>query len=154
LFNQAAGVKINHVPYRGVGPALQDVIAGHIPMAFISLSNALAVGDTRAIRILAVLEPARFSGRPNIPSMSEVVPAFRKPSSWFGVFGPAGLPAPVASRLNGEIARALNASDVKSKLDENGMAILGGTPGDFSALIADGITRYGAIIAAAGVKPE
>jgi tripartite-type tricarboxylate transporter receptor subunit TctC len=154
LFNQTAGVTINHVPYRGVAPALQDVVAGHIPMAFISISNALAVGDTRAIRILAVLEPARFSRRPDIPSMSEVIPAFRKPSSWFGVFGPSGLPAPTAARLNSEIVKALNAPDVKSKLDENGMAVIGGTPDDFRVLIADGITRYGAIIAAAGIKPE
>jgi tripartite-type tricarboxylate transporter receptor subunit TctC len=86
--------------------------------------------------------------------MSEVIPAFRKPSSWFGVFGPSGLPAPTAARLNSEIVKALNAPDVKSKLDENGMAVIGGTPDDFRVLIADGITRYGAIIAAAGIKPE
>jgi tripartite-type tricarboxylate transporter receptor subunit TctC len=154
LFNQSAGVKINHVPYRGVAPALQDVVAGHIPMAFLAISNALAVADTKAIKILAVLEPARFPRRNDIPSMSEAIPAFKKPSSWFGVFGPAGLPAPVAARLNAEIVKALNAPDVKAKLDENGMAVIGGTPEDFRALIADGIVRYGAIIKAAGVQPE
>jgi tripartite-type tricarboxylate transporter receptor subunit TctC len=154
LFNQTAGVKLNHVPYRGVAPALQDVVAGHIPMAFISISNALAVADTKAIKILAVLEPARFPRRPEIPSMSEAIPAFRKPSSWFGVFGPSGLPAPIAARLNAEIVKALNAHDVKAKLDENGMAVIGGKPDDFRALIADGIVRYGAIIKAAGVQPE
>ena len=57
LFNETAGVKINHVPYRGVAPALQDVIAGHIPMAFLSISNALAVADAKSVKILAVLEP-------------------------------------------------------------------------------------------------
>jgi tripartite-type tricarboxylate transporter receptor subunit TctC len=154
LFNQSAGVKINHVPYRGVAPALQDVVAGHIPMAFLAISNALAVADTKAIKILAVLEPARFPRRSDIPSMSEAIPAFKKPSSWFGVFGPAGLPAPVAARLNGEIVKALNAPDVRAKLEENGMAVIGGTPEDFRALIADGIVRYGAIIKAAGVQPE
>jgi len=154
LFNQTAGVKINHVPYRGVAPALQDVVAGHIPIAFISISNALAVSDSKAVKILAVLEPARFARRPDIPSMSEAIPAFRKPSSWFGVFGPAGLPAPIAARLNGEIVRALNDADVKAKLDENGMAVIGGSPEAFRALIADGIDRYGAIIKAAGVQPE
>jgi len=154
LFNQTAGVKINHVPYRGVAPALQDVVAGHIPMAFISISNALAVGDSKAIKILAVLEPARFPRRPDIPSMSEAIAAFKKPSSWFGVFGPAGMPAPVAMRLNSEIVKALNAPDVKARLDENGMAVIGGTPEDFRVLIADGIARYGAIIKAAGIQPE
>lgn len=154
LFNQTAGVSINHVPYRGVAPALQDVIAGHIPMAFLSISNVLALGDTGSVKILAVLEPMRFAGRPNIPSMSEAIPAFRKPSSWFGVFGPAGLPAPMAARLNGEITKALVVADVKARLDENGLSVIGGSPEDFRALIVDGIARYGAIIKAAGIKPE
>jgi tripartite-type tricarboxylate transporter receptor subunit TctC len=154
LFNQSAGVKINHVPYRGVAPALQDVVAGHIPMAFLSISNALAVADAKSVKILAVLEPARFSGRPDIPSMSEVLPAFRKPTSWFGFFGPPGLPTPMVTRLNAEIVTALNAPDVLPKLRDNGMAVLGGTPADFKALIDDGIARYGAIIKAAGLQAE
>jgi tripartite-type tricarboxylate transporter receptor subunit TctC len=154
LFNETAGVKINHVPYRGVAPALQDVIAGHIPMAFLSISNALAVADAKSVKILAVLEPTRFSLRPDIPSMSEILPKFRKPTSWFGFFGPPGLPAPLVTRLNTEIVTALNAPDVLTKLSANGMAVLGGTPADFKALIEDGIERYGAIIKAAGVQPE
>src|SRR5262245_63729174 len=154
LFNQTAGVQINHVPYRGVAPALQDVIAGHIPMAFLSISNVLALGDSGSVKILAGLEPMRFARRADIPSMSEAIPAFRKPSSWFGVLGPAGLRPPIAARFNGEIVRALGATDMKAKLDENGMAVIGGTPEDFRNLIVDGIARYGAIIKTAGVKPE
>jgi len=130
------------------------VIAGHIPMAYLSISNALAVEGDKRIKILAVLEPERFSRRPQIPSMSEALPGFRKPSSWFGFFGPAGMPAPIVARLNGEIGKALAGADVREKLDANGMALLGGTPEDFAALIADGMTRYGAIIKAAGVKAE
>jgi len=154
LFNQTAGVKINHVPYRGVAPALQDVIAGHIPMAFLSISNVLGVADQAGVKILAVLEPQRFALRPQIPSMSEVLPAFRKPSSWFGLFGPPGVPAPITARLNAETFKALNAPDVLPKLNDNGLAVIGGTPDDFKALIVDGIARYGAIIKAAGIEPE
>jgi tripartite-type tricarboxylate transporter receptor subunit TctC len=154
LFNQTAGVKINHVPYRGVAPALQDVIAGNIPMAFLSISNVLGLADQSNVKILAVLEPQRFALRPQIPSMSEVLPAFRKPSSWFGMFGPAGLPAPITARLNAETIKALNAPDILPKLNQNGMAVIGGTPDDFKALIEDGIARYGAIIKAAGIQPE
>jgi tripartite-type tricarboxylate transporter receptor subunit TctC len=154
LFNQTAGVKINHVPYRGVAPALQDVIAGNIPMAFLSISNVLGVADQGSVKILAVLEPQRFALRPQIPSMSEVLPAFRKPSSWFGMAGPAGLPAPITARLNAETRKALNAPDVLPKLNQNGMAVIGGSPDDFRALIEDGIARYGAIIKAAGIQPE
>jgi tripartite-type tricarboxylate transporter receptor subunit TctC len=154
LFNRTASVTINHVPYRGVAPALQDVIAGHIPMAYLSISNALAVEGSGKIRILAVLEPNRFARRKDIPSMSEAVAGFRKPTSWSGFFGPAGLPPPIVMRLNAEIGRALTAADVKAKLDASGMTVLGGTPEDFRALIADGIVRYGAIIKAAGVMAQ
>jgi tripartite-type tricarboxylate transporter receptor subunit TctC len=154
LFNETAGVKINHVPYRGVAPALQDVIAGTIPMAFLSISNVLGLGEQTNVKILAVLEPTRFSLRPQIPSISEALPTFRKPSSWFGLFGPAGLPAPITARLNAETIRALNAPDVLPKLNQNGMAVIGGTPDDFNALIEDGIARYGAIIRSAGIQPE
>src|SRR6185369_4455041 len=76
LFNQTAGVSINHVPYRGVAPALQDVVAGHIPMAFLSISNALALGDNAGIRILAVLQPQRFA-RPRPGSACSGRPACR-----------------------------------------------------------------------------
>jgi tripartite-type tricarboxylate transporter receptor subunit TctC len=154
LFNQTAGVKINHVPYRGVAPALQDVIAGNIPMAFLSISNVLGLADQGGVKILAVLEPKRFALRPQIPSMSEVLPAFRKPSSWFGVMGPAALPAPVTGRLNTEIIKALNAPDVSGKLNDNGLSVIGGSPAEFRALIEDGIARYGAIIKAAGIEAE
>jgi tripartite-type tricarboxylate transporter receptor subunit TctC len=154
LFNETAGVKINHVPYRGVAPALQDVVAGHIPMAYLSISNVLGLADQASVKILAVLETKRFPARPQIPSMSEVLPSFRKPSSWFGLFGPPGLPAPITARLNAEVVKALHAADVMPKLNDNGMAVIGGTPEEFKALIEDGIARYGAIIKAAGVQPE
>jgi len=154
LFNQSAGVKINHVPYRGVAPALQDVIAGHIPMAFLSISNVVGLADQASVKILAVLEPKRFAGRPQIPSMSEVLPAFRKPSSWFGLFGPPGLARDITMRLNAETLKALNAPDLLPRLNDYGMAVIGGTPEDFKALIEDGIARYGAIIRAAGIQPE
>ena len=154
LFNETAGVKINHVPYRGVAPALQDVVAGHIPMAYLSISNVIGLADQASVKILAVLEPKRFAGRPQIPSMSEALPAFRKPSSWFGLFGPAGLPRDITARLNAETLKALNSPDVLPRLNENGMSVIGGTPEDFRALIEDGIARYGAIIKAAGIPPE
>ena len=154
LFNETAGVKISHVPYRGVAPAMQDVVGGHIQMTFISISNALGPMQDGRVKILAVLEPARYAKLAQIPSMSEIVPAFRKPSSWFGFFGPAELPAPVVTRLNAEIGKALNAPDVLPALDENGLAVIGGSPERFAALIRDGIERYGAIIKRAGIHPE
>jgi tripartite-type tricarboxylate transporter receptor subunit TctC len=154
LFNQTTGVRIKHVPYRGVAPAMQDVISGHIPMVFISVSNAVPATQTGRVKILAVLEPTRYAKLPQIRSMSEIIPAFQKPSSWFGFLGPAGLPRDIATRLSAEIVKALNAPDVVAKLEDNGMAVLGGTPDQFAALMQDGIARYGAIIKAAGIQAE
>jgi tripartite-type tricarboxylate transporter receptor subunit TctC len=154
LFNETAGVKIKHVPYRGVAPAMQDVIGGHIPMVFISVANADAAAKAGQVKILAVLEPTRYSRLPDVPSMSELIPAFRKPSSWFGFFGPPGLPEPIVARLNAEMNKALKEPDVVQSFDANGYAAIGGTPRQFADLINDGLARYGAIIKAAGIQPE
>jgi tripartite-type tricarboxylate transporter receptor subunit TctC len=154
LFNQTAAVRIKHVPYRGVVPAMQDVISGHIPMTFISVSNAISAMQAGRVKILAVLEPARYARLPDVRSMSEIIPAFRKPSSWFGFLGPPGLPPAIVTRLNAELVKSLNAPDVHSKLEDNGMTVIGGTPEQFAALMQDGIARYGAIIKAAGIQPE
>jgi tripartite-type tricarboxylate transporter receptor subunit TctC len=154
LFNQTAGVRIKHVPYRGVAPAMQDVVSGHIPMVFISVSNAVPAVQSGRVKILAVLEPTRYAKLPDVRSMSEIIPAFQKPSSWFGFFGPAGLPREIVTRLNAETVKALKAPDVVAKLDDNGMAVIGGTPDQFAALMQDGIARYGAIIKAAGIQAE
>lgn len=154
LFNKTAGLKLLHVAYRGVEPAMQDTIAGHVPMTFIAVSNALEPHLAGQARIIAILEPQRYARLPDVRSMSEIIPAFRKPSSWFGILGPAGMPPDVVARLNAEIVKALNAPDVKSRFEQLGLAILGGSPADFAALIKDGIERYGAIIRDAGIKVD
>jgi tripartite-type tricarboxylate transporter receptor subunit TctC len=154
LFNQTAGVRIKHVPYRGVAPAMQDVVSGHIPMVFISVANALPAAQGGRVKILATLEPTRYSRLPHVRSMSEIIPAFQKPSSWFGFLGPAGMPREIVIRLNAEMVKALSAPDVGGKLEDNGFAVIGGTPDEFAALMQDGIARYGAIIKAAGIQAE
>jgi len=154
LFNQTAGVSIAHVPYRGVAPAMQDVIGGHIPMVFISVSNAMAGVKQGSVKILAVLEPTRYARLPQVPSMSEVIPTFRKPSSWFGFFGPAKLPPQIVARLSAEMRKGINAPDVRAKLEAADFAVIGDTPEEFAALLKDGIERYGAIIKAAGIQPQ
>ena len=154
LFNKTTGLKLTHVAYRGVEPAMQDVIGGHIPMTFIAVSNAKEPHLAGQVKILAILEPQRYPGLPDIRSMSEIIPSFKKPSTWFGILGPANMDAAVVTRLNAEIVKALNAPDVKSRLETVGLAVIGGSPADFAALIKDGIERYGAIIRDAGVKGE
>jgi len=154
LFHQTTGVELVHVPYKGVAPAVADLVGGHIPMVFTSISAVQPYEKGGQIRTLAILEPERFPAMKDIPSISETVPAFRKPSSWFGFFGPPGLPAPILARLNAEIVKALRAPDVKGKLEDAGLAVIADTPEEFAALLNKGIDQYGQIIKTAGIQPE
>ena len=154
LFRQTTGVELVHVPYKGVAPAVADLVGGHIPMVFTSISAVQPYEKGGQIRTLAILEPARFPAMPDIPSISETIPAFKKPSSWFGFFGPPGLPAPILARLNAEMVKALRTPEVRSKLEEAGLAVIADTPDEFATLLKAGIDQYGQIIKTAGIQPE
>jgi tripartite-type tricarboxylate transporter receptor subunit TctC len=154
LFNRTAGVNISHVPYRGVAQPIQDVSAGHIQLMHISLSSSRGAVASGKAKVLAILEPQRYAKLPNIPSMSEIIPAFRKPSTWFGFFGPAKLPPEIVARLNAEMRKAVNAPDARAKLEGSDLIIIAGTPEQFAALQKEGIQQFGEIITAAGIKPQ
>lgn len=148
LFNRTAGVNITHVPYRGVTQPMQDVAAGHIQLLHISLSSARGTLASGKAKVLAILEPRRYAKLPNIPSMSEIIPAFRKPSTWFGFFGPAKL------WLNAEMRNAITAPEARAKLEGSDLTIIAGTSEEFATLQKEGIEQFGEIISAAGIKPQ
>ena len=154
LFNRTTGVDIVHVPYRGVTQPMQDTAAGTIQLLHISLSSARGALDSGKAKVLAILEPQRYAKMPNVPSITEIVPAFRKPSTWFGFFGPAKMPPDIVARLNAEMRKAITAPDVRAKLEAGDMTIIAGTPEEFAALQKDGIEKFGEIIKAAGIQPQ
>jgi tripartite-type tricarboxylate transporter receptor subunit TctC len=154
LLNHSAGIETRHVPYRGVALAIQDVIAGHIPMMFISVSSAAGALQDGKVRLLAVLEPQRYSKMPDVPSMSEFLPTFRKPSTWFGFLGPANMPRGLVARLNAEMVKAITAPDARARLEGTDLAIIAGTPEQFAKLLKDDIENFGAIVKAAGITPQ
>ena len=154
LFNQVAGVKMTHVPYRGSVAAFTDLIGGHIQVNFTQLSQAMAYRDNPALKVLAVLETVRFSAHPEYPSISGELPAFRMPPTWNGIVGPAGMPEPVVARLNAELVKALNIPEVKSKLEDSGYRAVGGTPEEFDKRIRDDIAFYGPIFKSVGVEAQ
>jgi tripartite-type tricarboxylate transporter receptor subunit TctC len=154
LFNRTAGVNIVHVPYRGVSQPMQDVAAGNIQLMHISLSSARGALTSGKAKVLAILEPKRYAKLPDIPTMSEILPGFRKPSTWFGFFGPAHLPPEIVARLSTEMRKAITAPDVRAKLEANDLIVIADTPEQFAALQKEGIEQFGAIIKAAGIKPQ
>ena len=154
LFKTTANIDVLHVPYKGTGPMLSDVVAGRIDMTFVALNSALVQEKSGKLKILGVAEGTRYARMPDLPSASEIVPGFEKPPSWFGFFGPAAMPRPLVDRLNAEIIKAVNAPDVRAKLDEGGFAIHNSTPEQFVAAMKKGFEQYGNAVRIAGVKPE
>lgn len=154
LFNRTAGVDITHIPYRGVSQPMQDVAAGQIQVLHISLSSARGAIASGKAKVLAILEPQRYSKMPDVPSMTEILPNFRKPSTWFGFFGPAHMPPEIVARLNAEMRKAITEPSVRAKLEAQDLTIIADTPEQFGALQKEGIEQFGEIIKAAGIKPE
>jgi len=154
LFNQTAGVELVHVPYKGVAPAMTDVVAGQILVNFTAVADAMTNTRAGKVRMLAVLEPKRYPGLPEVPTVTETLSGFQKPPTWFGFLGPAGLPQPILARLNGEIVKAITAADARARLEGMGLNVIANTPEQFSALIRSGIEQYGRIVKSAGIQPE
>ena len=151
---EAGNVDILHVPYKGTGPSLADVVAGRISMTFSALSTSRPLIVSGKVKALAVAEPRRYAGLPNIPTVAEGLPGFNKPSTWFGFFGPAGMPRPVVQRLNAEMVKTAHAPDLRDKLDQGGFSIIAGTPEDFAAILKQGLEVYGRLVKSVGLKPE
>ena len=103
--------------------------------------------------MLAILEPERYAKLPDVPSLTEILPAFRKPSTWFGFFGPAKLPPDILARLNAEMRKAITAPEAR-RSSKRDLTIIADTPAEFAALQKDGIEQFGEIIKAAGIEPQ
>ena len=151
---KSRGVDLVHVPYRGAAPALTAVMAGETNLSINDLAITLPMMQSGRVRGLAVLEGRRHPALADIPTLGEFLPGYEMPESWFGYFGPAGLPAPIVQRLNVEIARAYSATEIKQRLDERLAVLALGTPEDVTAIINRSVRVYGAIVKAAGIQPE
>jgi len=143
-----------HVPYKGAGQALTDLMNGTISMTFAALGSELPLMRAGKVKMLAVLDPARYPGLPNIPTLAESVPNFVRPDSWMGFFGPAGLSRPVLGRLNGAMVNAVNAPDVRMKFEQDGLTPIGSSPEQFAAMLRKALDSYASAIKLAGLKAE
>lgn len=119
--NRVAGVELNHVPYRGGMLVINDVIAGTLKMGFADLASTKPQADAGKLKIIAIGEKTRFSGAPDIPTLGETIPGFDL-TSWFGFFGPGGLPPAVTQRWSSELRRALQDPELSAQL--RGMGII------------------------------
>jgi tripartite-type tricarboxylate transporter receptor subunit TctC len=153
LLAQKTGIQIVHVPYRGGGPAANDLLGGHISMAFLSLSSAVPLLTSGKIRIIALVEKTRYAAMPDIPTIGETVPGFEM-SSWLGFLAPAATPAPLVARLNEAIIKVLTTDAVKEKLGSLGLVVAPSSPAELAAIIKEGLAVRGQLVKAANIQAE
>lgn len=153
LFNSMTGANLTHVPYRGDGPAMADLVAGQVQVGFATMTSSIGFIRAGKLRPLAVTTVKRSDALPDIPTVSETVPGFEA-SSWFGMAAPAGTPADIVDRLNREVNAGLADPSIKARIDDMGGMALTGSPADFGKLIADETRKWGKVIREAGIKAE
>jgi tripartite-type tricarboxylate transporter receptor subunit TctC len=151
LFNEMTGLSMQHVPYRGDGPAMTDLIGGQVQVGFATMTASIGFIRADRLRPLAVTTVQRSDVLPGIPSVSEFVPGFEA-SSWFGVAAPNGTPAEIVENLNREINAGLADPTIKARLADMGGMLLTGSPTDFGKLITDETVKWGKVIRAAHIK--
>ena len=154
LFNTAAGVKTVHVPYKGQGPALADLLAGQVQMLYSSIPSVLPHVQQKQLNAIAVGSAKRVPSLPDIPTIAESgVPGYEA-YSWVGMIAPAGTPKEVIARLNREIVEILKQKDVAEKLNAQGALPVGDTPEQFGAYIKAEIEKWGAVVRSSNIKAE
>src|SRR5262245_27179501 len=153
LFKMMAGVDLIHLPYRGNGPAFNDLIGGQVQVMFASPVGLLEYIQAGKLRALAVTTATRSEALADLPTVGDFVPGYEA-SFWFGVGAPKATQAQIVEKLNTEINAALADPKMKARLAEWGATALPGSPADFAKLIADETEKWGKVIRAANIKPE
>ena len=153
MFNVMAGVKTVHIPYKGSGPALTDILAGQVEMLFSTPVSALPHVRAGKLRGIAMTGSKRSTAAPEYPTIAETLPGFEA-GAWYALLAPAGTPQPVIARLNAESVKAVQQPDVSKRLGAEGVEIVGSTPEQAMEYVRDQIARWTKIIKAAGIKAE
>ena len=153
LMKMMGGVRITHVPYKGLAPAHVDTIGGQLSMMFDGIVTGVPAAKTGRLRALGVTTLKRWSGAPDIPAIAESLPGFEV-NSWYGLLAPTGTPRDIIQRLNTEVARSLRDQDARDRLFSIGAEPMGGTPEEFSTFIQSEMAKWAKVVKTAGIRVE
>jgi tripartite-type tricarboxylate transporter receptor subunit TctC len=153
LFKMMTGVNLVHVPYRGAGPALIDLLGGQVQVMFPATVSSIEYIRAGRLRALAVTAATRKDALPDIPTVGQFVPGYEA-SNWYGIGVPTGTPAEIIGKLNKEINAGLTDAKMKARLADLGETQFPGSPADFGKFIADETEKWGKVVKFAGIKPE
>ena len=152
LFAKHAGIKMVHVPYRGIAPAVTDTVAGRMDLLFASYVSIGGHAEAGRLRMLGIASTERHPRIPDVPTMPELGFPDVQMQQWFGLFGPAGLPAPITAKLNAEFVKALRSDEVKDKMLPQVVFVIPGTPEELGAIVKRDIVRLGKVVRESGAK--
>ena len=154
LFLSMAGLKMIHVPYKGSGQGVIDLLAGHVTVMTPSILTALNYVKNKRLRALGVTSAKRAGGAPDIPTIAEAgVPGYEA-VQWFGVLAPAGTPRDIVARLHKEVVRTVQSPDIRQKLVNDGADPIGSSPDEFARFIRSETTKWAKVAREIGIKPE
>ena len=154
LLKSMAGIDLQHVPYRGTAAAVTDLIGGQIAATFANALTAKPQIDAGRVRALAVSGPRSIEALPNVPPVAEAGVPNYEAMQWYGLLAPAGTPAAIVARLNGEALKALHSDEMKEKLAADGAQPLGSSPEEFAALIRSELDKWTRVARAADIAPQ
>jgi tripartite-type tricarboxylate transporter receptor subunit TctC len=153
LFKMMTGTKMRHVPYRGIAPALADLLGGRIHVLFDNMATAIEPIQSGRLRALGVTTTFRSPLLPDVPTIADTVPGYEA-SSWYGVSAPKGMPPEIVDRLNAAINAVLAESSIVARFSTLGGVPLAGTPAEFGRLIAEETEKWGRVVRFSGAKPD
>lgn len=154
MMKSAAGFRMTHIPYRGAGPAVADLVAGNVQAAFFVPGNVQGFVKDGRLKLLATTGVRRFPSMPDIPTLAESGLKDFEATSWIGFLLPAGTPSNIVKRYNTEMVRILNSPEVKARLEEMEFEVIASSPQDFSRWIDTEIVRWGKVIKETGAKVD
>ncbi len=153
LFKSMAGVDLVHVPYKGVGPMITDMLAGQVRLTISSAVPLSPQVKSGKLRGLAVTGPQRSPSFPDLPAIAETVRGYEV-VNWFGILAPAGTPRPIVARLNREFNAGLASADLRSRLASQGADVAGGTPEEFARIIRADFSKWAKVVRESGAKVD
>ncbi|MDB5921806.1 MAG: hypothetical protein JWN13_742 [Betaproteobacteria bacterium] len=153
LFDQLAGTRMTHVPYRGTGPAMNDLLGGQIQLIFGAVASVMPHVNTKRLRAIAVTSAKRSIGAPELPPIAETVPGYEA-AIWYGVIGPKGLPKQIVQRWNSEIDRIIGLPDMKERMVREGFERVEVSPARFHELLKREVSKWNAVVKKGNIRMD
>ena len=152
MFDMMANVKMTHVPYKGSGPALVDLIAGQVDLVINDMSSLLNFVNAGKLRAVAVTSAARNPALPNVPTVAESGLPGYEAEAWYGVIAPIKTPAPITAKLQEEIVKAIRTTDLKERLHAQGLDAVGNSQAEFLTYMQRDIAKWAKVVKASGAR--